>query len=193
MSLKHSSLLPLGSQLPTFTLADPRSGRVVSDQEFVHEPTLVIVMCNHCPYVVHIKEGLAKLTRDLDAKGVKSFAISANDPEQHPIDAPEKMAQEASLYDYIFPYLFDEKQSVARQLQAVCTPEFYLFEKRGRLVYRGQMDDARPNNDAPNDGRDIRVAVSAMLDGAPPLDLQTPSVGCSIKWRGGNAPSYVGL
>lgn len=186
-----SSKLPLGSVLPSFALKEPLTGATVTEERFSGSPLLLAIICNHCPYVVHIKEGFARLAKNLLNKGVNTVAISSNDPSPHPMDAPGKMAQEAELYEYSFPYLFDEEQSLAQALRAVCTPEFYLFDAEKRLVYRGQMDAARPNNDEPNDGRDIQVAVSAMLSGAAPIDLQHPSIGCSIKWRPGNTPSYV--
>lgn len=191
MSLVGSSKLPLGSRLPSFVLDEPLTGKAVSEEQFSGSPLLLAIICNHCPYVVHIKEGFARLAKNLLSKGVSTVAISSNDPSQHPMDAPGKMAQEAELYEYTFPYLFDDAQNLARDLRAVCTPEFYLFDAEQRLVYRGQMDAARPNNDEPNDGRDIQVAVSAMLSGAAPIDLQPPSIGCSIKWRAGHTPAYV--
>lgn len=152
---------------------------------------LICVICNHCPYVVHVKEGLSLLAVKLYGKGVHTLAVSANDPLMSPIDAPEKMALDAQIYGYQFPYVHDAEQTLVRDLRAVCTPEFFLFDRRGRLAYRGQMDDARPTNDAPNDGHDILAAASALLAGAPPVDLQKPAMGCSIKWREENYPDYL--
>src|SRR6186713_630515 len=147
MSLMASSQLPLGSNLPSFALRDSIGKGLVSSEEYRRRPVLLCVICNHCPYVVHVKEGLALLAVKLLAKGVKTVAVSANDPGLSPIDAPEKMALDAQIYGYQFPYLFDVEQTLARDLHAVCTPEFFLFDAEARLVYRGQMDDARPTND----------------------------------------------
>lgn len=191
MSLTVSYQLPLGYPLPRFALVDTISRGRVSSDDYLGRPLLVCVICNHCPYVVHIKEGLSRLAVKLLSKGVSTLAISANDPALSPIDAPEKMALDAQIYGYQFPYAFDTDQRLARDLRAVCTPEFFLFDKRARLVYRGQMDDARPNNDEPNDGHDILAAASALLAGVAPVDLQKPSMGCSIKWRSENYPEYL--
>lgn len=193
MSLMASSQLPLGTRLPSFSLTDSIRKCEVSSRSYEGVPLLVCVICNHCPYVVHIKEGLALLASKLLSKQVFTVAVSANDPTLSPIDAPEKMALDAQIYGYSFPYLYDAEQSFVRKLHAVCTPEFFLFDRKARLVYRGQMDDARPNNSAPNDGHDILAAASALLAGAPPVDLQKPSMGCSIKWRKENYPDYLGV
>lgn len=186
-----SSQLSLGSRLPAFELLDTTSQSTVSSAMYEGRPLLLAVICNHCPYVVHIKEGLAQLAHKLMAKGVHTLAVSANDPEVSPIDAPEKMALDARIYGYSFPYVHDSNQALARALRAVCTPEFFLFDAQARLVYRGQMDDSRPNNDRPVDGHDLLAAAAALLAGAPPVDLQKPSMGCSIKWRPENYPEYL--
>jgi hypothetical protein len=186
-----TSQLPLGTRLPAFSLVDTIEGRIVSSNAYLGCPLLVSVICNHCPYVVHIKEGLALMAVKLLGKGVHTLAVSANDPSISPIDAPEKMNLDARIYDYRFPYLYDAEQSFVRSLHAICTPEFFLFDAKARLVYRGQMDDARPNNNEANDGHDILAAASALLARAPPLDLQKPATGCAIKWREDNCPDYL--
>ncbi len=191
MSSMASLQLSLGNRLPAFSLVDTIQRQPVSSRFYVGRPLLIAVICNHCPYVVHIKEGLALLGQKLRNKGVHTLAVSANDPRISPIDAPEKMALDAQIYGYEFPYAFDAEQSLVRALRAVCTPEFFLFDAKARLVYRGQMDDARPNNDEPNDGHDILAATSAFLAGAPPLDLQKPASGCSIRWRENISPDYL--
>lgn len=188
MVLTPSTMLDLGTPLPTFALQDSVSGKTVSSEEFTGRPLLVAVICNHCPYVKHIRGGIAELGRYCQSKDVAMIAVSANDPASHPDDAPEAMADEARRNGYSFPYLFDEDQSFAKALRAACTPEFYLFDGKHRLAYRGQMDDARPKNDRPNDGADIKAAIDAVLQGKAPSPDQKPSIGCNIKWKPGNAP-----
>src|SRR5690606_33890289 len=151
---------------------------------------LVMFICNHCPFVHHIRTGLAEFGRDYQSRGLGIVAINANDAENYPDDSPEKMQEEASRFGYVFPYLFDEDQSVAKRYQAACTPDFFLFDGAGQLVYRGQFDASRPGNDVPVTGRDLRAAADAVLEGRPVPEDQTPSIGCNIKWRAGNAPSY---
>lgn len=184
-----SKMLPLGTSLPTFTLPDTVSGRMVSSSELAGRPALVAFICNHCPYVRHIQRELAKVGQECQEKGVGMVAISANDPATYPDDAPDKMAEEARQTGYVFSYLFDESQSVAKAFNAACTPEFYLFDARGRLVYRGQFDDSRPKNDRPVTGQDLRRAIDDVLAGRSPAAEQKPSIGCSIKWRPGNEPT----
>jgi hypothetical protein len=191
MGLMESSQLPLGSTLPRFTLVDTTSQRWVRSEDYAGRALLVAVICNHCPYVAHIKQGLAQLASKLAAKRIQTLAVSANDPRLSPIDSPEKMTLDARIYGYGFPYLFDADQTFCRDLRAACTPEFFLFDQWARLVYRGQMDDARPSNDLPVDGHDLLAAADALLVGAPPVDLQKPSMGCSIKWRPENLPVYL--
>lgn len=183
MALMESTQLPMGFMLPNFVLRDTVSGDLVSSEDYFGEPLLLCIICNHCPYVVHIKLGLVRLAQQLQKMGVRTLAVSSNDPAVSPLDGPVQMKRDAENYGYPFPYLFDEEQTLATSLEAVCTPEFYLFSRRAKLVYRGQMDSARPHNEEPNDGRDVLAAASALLAGAPPVDLQRPSVGCSIKWR----------
>jgi peroxiredoxin len=183
-----SSMLPLGTPLPPFSLPDTVSGRTVSSQDLGGKPALVMFICNHCPYVKRIQKGLVDLGRYCDERGVRVVAISSNDPGTYPDDAPDKMALEAKSAGYTFPYAFDESQAVAKAFQAVCTPELYLFDGSGKLTYRGRFDEATPKNDAPVTGKDIRDAVDAVLAGRTPSADQKPSIGCSIKWRPGNEP-----
>jgi peroxiredoxin len=178
-----SSMLPLGTKLPDFRLRDTVSGRIVLSEELGGRPLVVAFICNHCPYVKHIRGGLADFGRYVAERGVAFVAISSNDPVAYPDDAPDKMAAEAKAAGYVFPYLFDETQEVARAFNAACTPEFYVFDAAGKLAYRGQFDEARPKNDAPVTGADVRAAVDALLAGGTPSPDQKPSIGCGIKWR----------
>jgi peroxiredoxin len=182
-------MLALGTMMPSFSLPDASSGRVVSSTELSGSPAVVIFICNHCPYVKHLRAGLAAFGRDMAAKGVKMVAVSSNDAASYPDDAPDKMAIEAKTSGYTFPYLFDEAQTVAREFDAACTPDLYIFDARGKLAYRGQFDDSRPNNGKPVTGADARAAVDALLRGEAPSTDQIPSIGCSIKWKPGNAPA----
>jgi peroxiredoxin len=175
-------MLELGTRLPPFSLPDT-DGHTVASEGFAGKPLLVAFICNHCPYVKHVKPELARLGQELPARGVAMVAISANDPDAYPADAPAKMADDKRQFGYAFPYLFDATQDVARAFQAACTPEFYLFDGAHRLVYRGQLDDSRPNNGKPVTGRDVREAVDALLSGRPLTSDQTPSIGCNIKWK----------
>lgn len=164
---------------------------MVSLADFADRPALLVIfLCNHCPYVVHLRVKIAQLTREFHASGVGVVGINANDPERYPADSPARMSEEIRTAGYLFPYLFDATQSVAKAYRAACTPEFYLFNDRRRLVYRGQFDDSRPGNGRPVTGADVRAAVDALLAGQPPLAKQIPSVGCNIKWRPGNEPDY---
>lgn len=191
MALTPSKMLDLGSPLPPFELRDSVSGRTVSSSEYSGKPLLVAVICNHCPYVKHIKQGLVELGAHCRDKGVEMVAVSANDPARYPEDSPEAMAEEARRHGYGFPYLFDEQQSFVQKLEAVCTPEFYLFDREHRLAYRGQLDASRPNNDVPVTGSDVKAAIDAVCAGKAPSTDQKPSIGCSIKWKPGNEPAYV--
>lgn len=185
-------LLPLGAQAPQFRLPDTE-GRLVGLENFAGAPALLVIfMCNHCPYVKHIADKLAELAREYQSRGVAVVGINSNDIEHFPEDAPEKMREEVQLRGYSFPYLFDESQEVAKAYRAACTPDFYLFDKERRLVYRGQMDDSRPGNDVPVTGSDLTAAIDALLAGRPPAEQQKPSLGCNIKWKPGNEPDYFG-
>jgi peroxiredoxin len=187
-----STMLPLGTPAPDFRLPDTQ-GRTVARDDFKAAPALLVAfICNHCPFVKHVRVGLAAMARDFQAKGVAVVAINSNDVETHPEDSPDKMAIDAVSAGYSFPYLFDESQAVAKAYKAACTPDFFLFDKARRLVYRGQMDGARPGNSVPVSGSDLRAAVDAVLAGKPVAKEQKASMGCNIKWKPGNEPSYFG-
>jgi len=191
VALTPSTLLALGTPAPPFALPDP-DGKIVSLDDFADAPALVVAfLCNHCPYVKHIKEGIARFAREYAERGVALVAINANDVASHPDDAPGKMAEDVRRFGYVFPYLHDASQDVAKAYRAACTPEFYLFDAGRRLVYRGQFDASRPGNDVPVTGADLRAAADALLAGRPLDADQTPSVGCNIKWRPGNEPDYA--
>jgi peroxiredoxin len=183
-----SEMLALGMPMPAFSLPDTVSSRIVSSAELAGKPSVVIFICNHCPYVKRIRDGLAAFGRSVGELGVPMIAISSNDPTNYPDDAPDKMKAEATAAGYPFPYLFDETQAVAKAFRAACTPDLYVFDRDGRLAYHGQFDDARPKNDVPVTGADARRAVEALLRGASPNPEQKPSIGCSIKWKPGNEP-----
>ena len=184
-------MLPLGTPAPEFQLPDP-SGKHFSLASFKDKPALAVMfICNHCPYVKHIRAGLAQLAKDYQPRGVGLVAISSNDVANYPDDSPAKMAEEVKSAGYTFPYLFDETQAVAKAYHAACTPDFFLFDRGRRLVYRGQLDASRPGNGIPVTGRDLRAALDAVLAGKAPTLLQTPSMGCNIKWKRGNEPEYV--
>lgn len=182
-------MLPLGTVASSFSLPDARGGTVhLSD--FAGKPVLVMFLCNHCPFVKHVLDGLVALVREYQARGIEAVAINANDWSQYPDDSPERMAEEAKQYGYTFPYLYDESQETAKAYRAACTPDFYLFDSAHRLVYRGQMDDSRPGNGIPVTGRDLRAAMDALLTGTGVPREQKPSIGCNIKWRPGKEPDY---
>ena len=183
-------MLPLGTVAPDFNLPDT-NGKLVSLADFKDRAALVVIfMCNHCPYVIHIRVGLAQLARDYAAKNVGVVGINANDTKNYPADSPAKMKEEARSAGYTFPYLFDETQVVAKAYRAACTPDIYLFDRGRRLVYRGQFDASRPGNGIPVTGKDLRAAIEAVLAGRATSEFQAPSMGCNIKWRAGNEPDY---
>lgn len=186
----NSTMLPLGTPAPDFRLPECDGGTVARDDLRDAPALLVMFICNHCPYVQHIRDGLAALARDYRPRGVAVVAINSNDVAAYPADRPEKMAAEKRLAGYEFPYLHDETQAVAKAYRAACTPDFFLFDAERRLVYRGQFDDSRPGNGRPVTGTDLRAALDAVLAGAAPLAGQTPSIGCNIKWKPGAAPAY---
>jgi thiol-disulfide isomerase/thioredoxin len=186
-------MLPWGTLAPDFRLPDAVNGRTVARGDFAKSPVLVVVfICNHCPYVKHIRAGLAAFARDYQAKDVGIVAINANDVADYPEDSPAKMKTEAKAAGYTFPYLFDETQAVAKAYRAACTPDLYVFDRSRKLVYRGQFDDSRPGNGRPVTGADLRAACDAVLAGCAPAADQKPSIGCNIKWRPGNEPDYFG-
>lgn len=177
-------MLPLGTSAPDFTLPDTISGKIVSLNDIKSSTaTLIMFICNHCPYVKHINKELVRLYTDYSPKGVSFVAISPNDITAYPEDSPERMKEVANEIGYKFPYLYDESQSTAKAYQAACTPDFYIFDKDMKLVYRGQLDDSRPGNEKPVTGRDIRNALDNILNGLPVNQKQIPSIGCSIKWK----------
>jgi peroxiredoxin len=183
-------MLPLGTSAPDFHLPDT-NGKMVSPADFKGAPALLVIfLCNHCPYVIHIRAGLAQLGRDCQAKGVAMVGINANDAVNYPSDSPARMKDEARSAGYTFPYLHDETQATAKAYRAACTPDIYLFDGARKLVYRGQFDDSRPGNAIPVTGKDLRAALDAVLAGKPVAAKQTPSIGCNIKWKAGNEPDY---
>jgi peroxiredoxin len=185
-----STMLDLGTTLPSFTLPD-FNGRTVSDADFKGAKGLLVAfICKHCPFVKHIRQEFTRFTKEYEARGLNVVAIASNDVKEFPEDGPEGMKQEAAEAGYAFPYLFDEKQQVAQAFRAACTPDFFLFDGNRRLVYRGQFDGSRPKSDVPVTGADLRAAADALLAGKPAPETQRPSMGCNIKWSPGNEPAY---
>ena len=187
----NSTMLALGTPAPAFSLPEPATGKTVSLQDFAQPALLVMFICNHCPYVKHVRAGLVQLRADYRLADLGMVAISANDPGTHPEDAPEKLAEEARLQAYQVPYLFDGPQETAKAYTAACTPDFFLFGPDRGLAYRGRLDGSRPDSGIPVTGEDLRRSIDAVLAGKPVLAAQYPSLGCSIKWRPGNEPSYA--
>jgi len=189
--LTPSTMLPLGTAAPDFRLP-ATDGRWVALADFRGAPVLVVAfLCNHCPYVKHIRAGLAQFGRDAQARGVAVVGINANDANSYPADSPARMVAEVRDAGYSFPYLYDETQAVAKAYWAACTPDFFVFGRTRQLVYRGQFDASRPGNGVPVTGADLRAAVEAVLGGTSVPSPQKPSLGCNIKWRPGNEPDYV--
>lgn len=185
-----STMLPLGTAAPNFSLPNV-DGKTVSLADLRGKKALLVMfICNHCPFVKHVADELARLGRDYQAKGAAVVAISSNDIVNHPDDSPEKMKDEAKARGYTFPYLYDADQSVAKAYQAACTPDFFVFDADQKLVYRGQLDGSRPGNDVPVNGADLRAALDAVLAGNKPTAEQRASLGCNIKWKAGNEPDY---
>jgi peroxiredoxin len=184
MARTPSSMTPLGSQAPDFGLVDVVTGNTISrDAAAGPKGLLVMFICRHCPFVKHVQHELARLGRDYQGRGVGIVAISANDESGFPEDRPEKLAEMSKELGLAFPYLYDESQDVARAYDAQCTPDFFLYDGRRRLVYRGQLDDSRPGNEVPVTGRDLRAALDALIEGRPISQEQRPSIGCNIKWK----------
>jgi peroxiredoxin len=186
-----STMMPLGTKTPDFELTDTVSGKTVSTTDFADKRALLVMfICNHCPYVKHVRDELARLGKDYENSDLGIVAISSNDIQEYPSDSPEEMKAEAERYGYVFPYLYDEDQSVAAAYTAMCTPDFFLFDSDRTLVYRGRLDGSRPNTGVPVTGEDLRSAIEATLRGEPVSEEQYPSMGCSIKWKTGNTPAY---
>ena len=184
MALTPSSMMPLGTTAPDFSLPDTISGKTLSLQQLKGaKGTLVMFICNHCPYVKHIKDALGKLGKDYQDSGLSIIAINANDAQNYPDDAPEQMTVFAQQNGLVFPYLYDESQRVAKAYAAACTPDFFLFDAQLQCVYRGQFDDSRPGNNVPVSGKDLRAAMDNLLAGKAIASKQTPSMGCNIKWK----------
>jgi peroxiredoxin len=188
-----STMLDLGTTLPSFSLPD-FNGKTVTDADVKGSKALLVAfICKHCPFVKHIRPEFAKYAKEYEAKGLKVVAIASNSIEEFPEDGPEGMKQEAAEAGYNFPYLFDKDQKVAKAFKAACTPDFFLFDGQGRLAYRGQFDGSRPKNNVPVSGADLRAATDAVLAGKKPSESQRPSMGCNIKWYPGNEPAYFNV
>lgn len=184
MSLTYSTMMPLGTVAPGFTLLDTLSGKIFSLQDLKSpQGTVVMFICNHCPYVKHILPQLLEVAKNYQAKNIQFIAINSNDIENYPDDSPENMQKLGKLLEFSFPYLFDETQEVAKCYQAACTPDFYVFDKDLKCVYRGRFDDATPGNNQPITGKDLCAAIDNLLDNKPIDSNQISSMGCNIKWR----------
>ncbi len=191
MARTFSTMLEIGTRAPGFSLPDPSDVEYTLESFSSSRALLVVFMCNHCPFVIHIREGLAAFARDYADRNLAVVGINSNDPEHYPADSPAKMAEEIEIAGYEFPYVFDESQEVAKAYRAACTPDFFLFDSERRLVYRGQFDDSRPGNGIRVTGESLRAASETLLGGGS-IDLdQRPSLGCNIKWKPGNEPAYV--
>ncbi len=191
MALTASRMLALGTSAPDFSLPDT-AGDTASLVDFEKSPALLVVfMCNHCPFVKHVLDNLVELVKGYQARQVAVVAINSNDVANYPDDSPEMMAKLARESGLTFPYLYDEMQEVARTYSAACTPDFFLFDGKRLLVYRGQMDDSRPGNGIPVTGADLTAAIDAVIEGKPVASEQKPSIGCNIKWKRGNEPEYA--
>lgn len=191
MVLVPSTMLPLGTPAPAFSLPEPHAGRTVSLSDFDGAPALLVAfLCNHCPYVKHIADHFAAVAADFQMDGAAVVGINSNDVTTHPEDDADNMKHEVEWRGYTFPYLFDETQEVAKEYRAACTPDFFLFDANRRLAYRGQFDSSRPGSEEIVTGRDLRAAMGAVLAGEEPSPMQLPSIGCNIKWKAGNEPGW---
>ncbi|BAY43455.1 hypothetical protein SAMD00079811_10350 [Scytonema sp. HK-05] len=191
MALTASTMLSLGTQAPDFHLPDVVSGQTISLSTFAQKKALLVMfICRHCPFVKHVKEELAQLGKDYINKGLGIVAISTNDAKNYPDDAPELLKAMAIELDFNFPFCYDESQETAKAYTAACTPDFFLFDAKQQLVYRGQLDESRPSNGKPVTGADLRAAIDAVLADKPVAGEQKPSIGCNIKWKPGNEPTY---
>jgi peroxiredoxin len=193
MVMVSSTMLELGTPAPAFAVPDVVSGDTITLDTFADKPALVIMfICQHCPFVKHVQDELARIGHDYVPKNVGVLAISANSVQTHPQDGPEHLKEMAKTLNFNFPYGYDETQEMAKAYTAACTPDFFVFDRDRTLVYRGQLDDSRPGNDTPVTGKDLRAAIDAVLAGQPVGSEQTPSIGCNIKWTPGNEPEYFG-
>lgn len=193
MALTPSMMIQLETKAPKFSLLDVRTDKIVSLADFQSKKALLVMfICKHCPYVIHVQMELAKIGRDYENKNIGIVAISANDATNYPDDSPENLKRMAMELDFRFPLLYDETQAVAKAYKAACTPDFFLFDAEQKLVYRGQLDDSRPGNSKPVNGNDLRKAMDLVLQGKEIKSEQTPSMGCNIKWKAGQEPSYFG-
>jgi len=193
MAATASTMLPLGTAAPDFHLPDT-TGRLVSRDDFAGKLALLVMfLCNHCPYVQHVAEEVVRLAAEYQVRGVGAVSVSSNDVEQYPDDDQARMAEVATAMGFTVPYLYDETQAVAKAYHAACTPDFFVFDADRRLVYRGQLDGARPGNGVPVTGHDLRAALDAVLAGKPVPEPQHPSLGCNIKWKPGSEPDYFEL
>lgn len=190
MALTPSTMLELGTQAPEFSLLEPLTQNNISLSDFSGKPVLIAFICNHCPYVILLKEAIEQFAKDYQAQGLQVIAINANDIENYPADSPAMMTEDAKNYGYSFPYLFDETQEIAAKYKAACTPDFFLFDSLHKLYYRGQFDSARPNSGVEVTGTDMRNAADKLLVAKDAPIEQIPSVGCGIKWKQGNQPEY---
>ena len=185
-----STMMPIGTSAPDFRLREPATGKTWTLGDF-HSPTLVVMfICNHCPFVIHVRDELTRLAAEYGARGVDFAAINSNSQESHPQDGPEHMAAMAHELGWKFPFLFDETQETAKAYHAACTPDFFVFDRERKLFYRGQLDDSRPSNGVPVTGKDLRAALDAAISGRRTPAEQKPSIGCNIKWKPGNEPDY---
>lgn len=184
MALTESSMMPIGTTAPSFTLTDTISEKIYSLNDLKGEKgTVIMFICNHCPYVIHVNEELVRIANDFMTKGIQFVGISSNDAKRYPMDGPEAMKIHAQKVGYPFPYLYDESQQVAKDYDAACTPDFYVFDKSIKLAYRGRMDASSPGNGKPITGADLRGALNALVSEQFVSEIQYPSMGCSIKWK----------
>lgn len=184
MARTESNMLELGTIAPSFSLLNTVSRKLNTLEQIASDKaTVIMFICNHCPFVIHIQDGILELAKDYQSKGISFIAISSNDIENYPADSPEKMKELATELKFTFPYLYDESQEVAKAYDAACTPDFYIFDKELKLQYRGQLDDSRPSNDLAVNGKDMRAALDALLKNEKVNPIQRPSIGCNIKWK----------
>lgn len=190
MSATLSTMLEIGTKAPSFELPDTDGSKVSLNDLKFDKGVLVMFICNHCPYVKHLNEGLVEFANEYKQEGIECIAISSNDVENYPQDSPDLMKELSEKHNFPFPYLYDETQEVAKAYKAACTPDFFLFDRDLKLFYRGQFDDSRPGNGKPVTGNDMRAATNSMIEGEENFELQIPSMGCNIKWKSGNEPEY---